>query len=120
MFDGHSALANSRALDVAGIRGRHEFEQASEVVCDADGVPTGLLLEAAAMELVQRHIPQESFDERKARLAALLEDFARSGLTGGHIMDHSEESAALFRALGNRRRAAAAPAERPVVHARHR
>ncbi len=99
LFDGHSALANSRALDVAGIRGRHEFEQASEVVCDADGVPTGLLLEAAAMELVQRHIPQESFDERKARLAALLEDFARAGLTGGHIMDHSEESALLFRAL---------------------
>ena len=99
LFDGHSALANSRALDVAGIRGRHDFEQASEVVCDADGVPTGLLLEAAAMELVQRHIPQESFDERKARLAALLEDFARAGLTGGHIMDHSEESALLFRAL---------------------
>lgn len=99
LFDGHSALANSRALDLAGIRGRHEFEQASEVVCDADGVPTGLLLEAAAMELVQRHIPQETFDERKARLAALLEDFARAGLTGGHIMDHSDESARLFRAL---------------------
>lgn len=99
LFDGHSALANSQALDLAGIRGRHEFEQASEVVCDADGVPTGLLLEAAAMELVQRHIPQETFDERKARLAALLEDFARAGLTGGHIMDHSDESARLFRAL---------------------
>ncbi|MGO4144250.1 amidohydrolase [Paenarthrobacter sp. YAF11_1] len=99
LFDGHSALANSRALDLAGVRGRYEFEQASEVVCDADGVPTGLLLEAAAMELIQRHIPQETFDERKARLAALLEDFARSGLTGGHIMDHSDESARLFRAL---------------------
>ncbi|ASN20294.1 amidohydrolase [Arthrobacter sp. YN] len=99
LFDGHSALANSQALDLAGIRGRHEFEQASEVVCDADGVPTGLLLEAAAMELVQRHIPQETFEERKARLDALLEAFARAGLTGGHIMDHSDESALLFRAL---------------------
>ncbi|WP_026546740.1 amidohydrolase [Paenarthrobacter nicotinovorans] len=99
LFDGHSALANSQALELAGIHGRYEFEQASEVVCDADGVPTGLLLEAAAMELVQRHIPQESFGERKARLAALLQDFAKSGLTGGHIMDHSEESARLLQAL---------------------
>ncbi|MEV7662493.1 amidohydrolase [Paenarthrobacter sp. NPDC089316] len=99
LFDGHSAVANSRALDLAGVRGRYDFEQASEVVCDADGVPTGLLLEAAAMELVQRHIPQESFERRKERLAGLLRDFARSGLTGGHIMDHSEESSALFHAL---------------------
>jgi predicted amidohydrolase YtcJ len=99
LFDGHSALANSRALEIAGIRGKHEFDQASEVVCDADGVPTGLLLEAAAMELIQRHIPLEPFAERKARFAALLQDFARSGLTGGHIMDHSEESARLMQAL---------------------
>ncbi|MET4620279.1 putative amidohydrolase YtcJ [Arthrobacter sp. 2762] len=99
LFDGHSALANSRALEVAGIRGRVEFEQSAEVVCDADGVPTGMLLEAAAIELVQRHIPKESFEERKTRLGNLLRDFARSGLTGGHIMDHDEESTALFQAL---------------------
>ncbi|MFP3579093.1 amidohydrolase [Arthrobacter sp. SIMBA_036] len=99
LFDAHSALANSKALEIAGIRGRHEFGQAAEVVCDADGVPTGFLLEAAAMELVKRHMPQESFAQRKARLGALLQDLARSGLTSVHVMDHSEESAALFRAL---------------------
>ncbi|SEJ00512.1 hypothetical protein SAMN04487917_103295 [Arthrobacter sp. yr096] len=99
LFDGHSALANSRALEVAGIHGRHEFEQTAEVVCDANGVPTGFLVEAAAMELVQRHVPQESFAERKTRLAELLRDFARSGLTGGHVMDHSDESTALLQAL---------------------
>lgn len=99
LFDGHSAVANSRALAVAGIHGRYEFEQASEVVCDSDGVPTGFLIEAAAMELVQSHIPKEPFDERKSRLGALLRDFARSGLTGGHVMDHSDETSALLQAL---------------------
>jgi predicted amidohydrolase YtcJ len=99
LFDGHSALANSRALEVAGIHGRHEFEQAAEVVCDANGVPTGFLVEAAAMELVQRHVPQESFAARKTRLAELLRNFARSGLTGGHVMDHSDESTALLQAV---------------------
>lgn len=99
LFDGHSALANSRAMELAGIHGRVEFDQSAEVVCDGDGVPTGMLLEAAAIELVQRHIPKESFEERKTRLGNLLRDFARSGLTGGHVMDHDEQSAALFQAL---------------------
>ncbi|MBP2265844.1 putative amidohydrolase YtcJ [Pseudarthrobacter sp. PvP004] len=99
LFDGHSALVNSRALEVAGVHGRYQFDQASEVVCDADGRPTGFLVEAAAMELIQSHIPRETFEERKSRLAALLRDFARAGLTGGHVMDHSEESSALFQAL---------------------
>ncbi|MEV7604212.1 amidohydrolase family protein [Paenarthrobacter sp. NPDC089322] len=99
LFDGHSALANSRALDLAGIHGPRKFDQTAEVVCDTEGVTTGMLLEAAAMELVQRHIPKESFAERKVRLGALLQDFARSGLTGGHVMDHSDESSALFQAL---------------------
>ncbi|MFI2562767.1 amidohydrolase [Paenarthrobacter sp. NPDC018779] len=99
LFDGHSALANSRALEIAGVDGRRDFTQAAEVVCDAGGTPTGLLLEAAAMELVQRYIPQESFAERKVRLGRLLQDFARSGLTGGHVMDHGDETAALLNAL---------------------
>ncbi|MFK0006160.1 amidohydrolase [Paenarthrobacter sp. NPDC090520] len=99
LFDGHSALANSRALEIAGIDGRRDFTQAAEIVCDADGTPTGLLLEAAAMELVQQYIPRESFAERKVRLGRLLQDFARSGLTGGHVMDHGEETTALLNAL---------------------
>ncbi|WP_347111060.1 amidohydrolase family protein [Paenarthrobacter sp. S56] len=99
LFDGHSALANTRALEIAGISGPQQFDQTAEVVCGADGTPTGMLLEAAAMELVQKHIPRESFESRKTRLGGLLRDFARSGLTGGHVMDHSDETSALLRAL---------------------
>lgn len=99
LFDGHSALANTKALEIAGIRGPQEFDQTAEVVCGEDGRPTGMLLEAAAMELVQKHIPQESFENRKSRLGELLRDFARSGLTGGHVMDHSDETSALLHAL---------------------
>ena len=99
LFDGHSALANSRALEVAGITGARRFDQASEVVCDAKGVPTGLLLEAAAVELVARVMPAESFSARKARLAELFTRFSRSGLTGAHVMDCGEGSLELYRAL---------------------
>ncbi|MBT2535833.1 amidohydrolase [Arthrobacter sp. ISL-69] len=99
LFDGHSALASSRALELAGVAGPRAFDQASEVVCDPSGRPTGLLLEAAAVELVAQRMPAESFDERKARLAELFTQFARSGLTGAHVMDCGEGSLELYRAL---------------------
>jgi predicted amidohydrolase YtcJ len=99
LFDGHSALASSRALEIAGVTGPRSFDQAAEVVCDGSGRPTGLLLEAAAVELVARVMPAESFGERKARLAGLLRQFSRSGLTGAHVMDCSDDSLELYRAL---------------------
>lgn len=99
LFDGHSALASSRALELAGVTGPRGFDQASEVVCDGSGRPTGLLLEAAAIELVTQLMPAESFDERKSRLAELFTQFARSGLTGAHVMDCGEGSLELYRAL---------------------
>jgi predicted amidohydrolase YtcJ len=101
LFDAHSALASSRALEEAGITGPRRFDQASEVVCDDNGKPTGLLLEAAAVELVARLMPVEPFAESKARLAELLARFARSGLTGAHVMDCGEGSLELYRALEN-------------------
>ncbi|MFE5837202.1 amidohydrolase [Arthrobacter sp. NPDC056493] len=99
LFDGHSALASSQALEIAGVTGPRSFDQAAEVVCDGSGKPTGLLLEAAAVDLVARVVPTESFAERKARLAELLTQFSRSGLTGAHVMDCNDDSLELYRAL---------------------
>lgn len=99
LFDGHSALASARALELAGITGPRTFDQTAEIVCDGHGHPTGLLLEAAAVELVARRMPSESFPERKARLADLLSRFSRSGLTAAHVMDLNEGSLELYRAV---------------------
>ncbi|MFD0392792.1 amidohydrolase family protein [Streptomyces nogalater] len=57
LFDAHSALASERALELAGVDGPRAFEQGSEIVCDADGRPTGLLLEDAACEVVEAVAP---------------------------------------------------------------
>jgi predicted amidohydrolase YtcJ len=102
LFDGHSALASSRALEIAGIDGPREFDGAASVVCDAEGRPNGLLLEFHAVDLVARCLPGESFERRRDRLAEVLDGFAAAGLTGTHVMDHSDESAALYRALEER------------------
>ncbi|WP_330296120.1 amidohydrolase [Streptomyces sp. NBC_00503] len=87
LYDGHSALASGAALAAAGITGRRTFAQRSEIVCDADGRPTGHLIEHAAMDLVGSVAPKPSYAERRGRLTRLLGDMAATGLTGAHVMD---------------------------------
>ncbi|GLX22062.1 amidohydrolase [Streptomyces lavendulae] len=100
LFDAHSALASRRALELAGVDGPRTFAQASaEVVCDADGRPTGLLQEDAACELVERVAPRPTPEQSRERLAAALRSMAASGLTGGHAMDANGDSLALYRDL---------------------
>ncbi|MFJ5294368.1 amidohydrolase [Streptomyces sp. NPDC088348] len=100
LFDAHSMLASRRALRLAGVDGPRTFDQATaEVVCGADGRPTGLLLEDAACELVERVAPQPTREERRERLAAVLRAMAASGLTGGHAMDANGDSLAFYAEL---------------------
>lgn len=96
LFDAHSAIASPAALALAGIDGPRTFVQAAEVVCDADGRPTGLLLEEGAVELVERAVPQPSPAQRRERLATVLSEMAATGLTGGHVMDAHGDSLELL------------------------
>ncbi|MDT9688954.1 amidohydrolase [Streptomyces sp. P9(2023)] len=99
LFDAHSTLASPRALELAGIDGPRTFDQSAEIVCDEQGRPTGLLLEDAACELVERAAPQPTHAERRDRLAAALRAMAATGLTGGHAMDANGDSLALYAEL---------------------
>ncbi len=99
LFDAHSMLASPRALELAGVDGPRTFDQAAEVVCDAAGRPTGLLLEDAAGELVERAAPRPTREESRDRLAAALRSMAAAGLTGGHAMDANGDSLALYAEL---------------------
>ncbi|KOG62085.1 amidohydrolase [Streptomyces antibioticus] len=99
LFDGHSLLASPRALELAGIDGPRRFEQAAEIVCDADDRPTGLLLEDAACELAEAVAPRPTEDELRARTGEVLHAMAAAGLTGGHAMDASGTTLATLAAL---------------------
>ena len=55
-FDVHTALANTAALQRAGITGAHSFEDTSEVVLDASGAPTGELREESAWAVSYTHL----------------------------------------------------------------
>ncbi|TXS14065.1 amidohydrolase [Streptomyces sp. adm13(2018)] len=87
LYDGHSALADAEALRAAGIDGPRAFAQLSEIVCDADGRPTGHLVEHAAMDLMTPVLPARPYAERRDRLVGLLREMAATGLASAHVMD---------------------------------
>lgn len=84
--DGHMALANSLALKIAGIDGKTLSPPGGEIQKDPEtGEPTGILTDAA-IDLVARHLPEPSFEDKlqAARLACL--HAVENGVTSIHDM----------------------------------
>ncbi len=79
-LDWHMALANSLALDVAGVTGDVSEPPGGEVVRDATGRLTGVLKDDA-MQLVQGHIPSPSTAQRDSALQAAMRHAAALGVT---------------------------------------
>lgn len=102
LYDAHSAVASPEALRRAGITGPREFTSASTIVCDAEGRPTGYLLESEAAEPVRALLPSPTTAEYAARFGELLAGMAAAGLTGMHAMDFDDPSEELVRAVEDR------------------
>ncbi|MEV1131355.1 amidohydrolase [Agromyces sp. NPDC049794] len=99
LFDAHAALASSTALEIAGCRGDESFTDGSRVVTDANGNPTGYLLELQAMALVEPSVPQLTLDQRVDRLYEVLTQMARAGFTAGQVQDLAPDTIELLRAI---------------------
>lgn len=80
-YDGHTAWANSRALELAGVTKDTKNPPNGVVVKDpATGLPTGVLKEAA-MSLVGRVVPQPTRDDRLRAIRGAIEEAHRLGVT---------------------------------------
>ncbi|HZV34075.1 MAG TPA: amidohydrolase family protein, partial [Verrucomicrobiae bacterium] len=79
-LDGHMALANSLALKMAGISRDTPEVDAGKIVRDANGEPTGVLKDAA-MSLVEKIIPDNTFEEKLAAARAATDYAASLGVT---------------------------------------
>ena len=83
---GHAAWVNSAALRLAGIDRQSADPPGGQIVRDASGTPTGILLEEA-IELASRHIPDPTLEQVVAQTQQALAEAARLGLTSLHDMD---------------------------------
>ena len=98
-YDLHTALATAPALAAAGITGAREFTDASEIVVDASGAPTGELREPTAYNLVFDAAPKPSPEEERDALRDMFRRLAAAGLTGGAIMDGRDRTVELLAEL---------------------
>lgn len=91
--DGHAAVANSRALGLAGVSPQTPAPFGGAILKDADGEPNGMLIDDA-MALVASHLPAGGVDP----VRALREGIARSvalGWTG--VQDAGVDAATVAR-----------------------
>lgn len=95
--DGHALVANSRALELAGIDATTEAPFGGEILRDENGRPTGMLIDNA-MELVERVMPESDVDAERALVVA-GERSARLGWTQVQIAGNSWDEAMLIRDL---------------------
>jgi predicted amidohydrolase YtcJ len=86
--DGHILVANSAALEAAGITAATKAPTGAAIDHDATGEPTGILREDAAMELVDRKIPPPSNDVRRRALQYSIDEALAHGVTS--VQDLSE------------------------------
>ncbi|MHB8412222.1 MAG: amidohydrolase [Candidatus Acidiferrales bacterium] len=86
--DGHVAVANSMALQIAGVTKDTRDPSAGHIMRDAKtGEPNGMLEEDAAMSLVYRHVPPASHELRRRAIELALADAVSHGVTS--IQDYS-------------------------------
>ena len=101
--DGHAIWANSAALRLAGVD-RHTGNPAGGLVAkDADGEPSGLLVDTA-QELMRAVIPAPSETRVESALADAIAECLGKGLTGIHEMGADLASLATYRRLVERGR----------------
>ncbi|HEX6041954.1 amidohydrolase [Longimicrobium sp.] len=84
--DLHGAWVNSEALRRCGITRDTPDPEGGEIVRDAAGEPTGVLLEKA-IGLVESRLPQESPEEVRDALLDAQAEAHRLGLTGVHSVE---------------------------------
>ena len=86
-LDGHVAIANSRALKIAGVTRDTPDPPGGHIERDASsGEPTGML-EESAMSLVYGRIPRYSMEQRRRAFQLVMDEAVQYGVTS--VQDNS-------------------------------
>jgi predicted amidohydrolase YtcJ len=100
-YDGHMGLANSAALRAAGITAETADPPGGAIVRDAKGNPTGALKDAA-QDMLLKHVPPLSHDERMHAVQRALAHAASLGVTSAQHMVAEFADIAIYAELRGR------------------
>lgn len=98
---GHAALANAKAMEVAGVnqlaieKNKSEGGDGGEVIRDALGNPTGLFNERA-MELIEQYVPAKTGEKGASALEFAIKACQRNGITSFHDAGATRQEIDLF------------------------
>ena len=99
-IDGHAEWLNSPALRASGITKNTPDPAGGRIERDADGNPTGVLVDKA-MDLADKSVPEFSVAERSAALKDSLAQMNAVGLTSVGDAGDSANDIALFKAFAD-------------------
>jgi predicted amidohydrolase YtcJ len=99
-IDGHAEWLNTLALHDAGITKSTPDPAGGRIERDADGNPTGVLVDNA-MDLADKSVPEFSIAERRAALKTSLAKMSAVGLTSVGDAGDSAQDIALFKEFGD-------------------
>lgn len=94
--DGHAVWVNSAALEAGGVTAETPDVEGGQVIRDADGRPSGILIDYAT-DLVERAMPPPDAESLLEILEAAQERIVSVGLTGVHDMAVGPDTLALYR-----------------------
>lgn len=77
---GHAAIANARAMEIAGVTGKTQFDDGGEILHKANGQPSGVFVENAE-KLIFRHIPKSTPDKDRRALQLGIQGSLANGIT---------------------------------------
>lgn len=99
-FDGHTAWANTKALDMAGILHDDGREMPNGIVVrDENGIATGELREGDAMDAVMGLVPLPDEARRRELLKLAIHEFNKTGITSVHNMNGEMQELMAYAAL---------------------
>lgn len=99
-FDGHTAWANTKALEMAGLLRYDGREMANGIIVrDENGVATGELREGDAMGAVMDLVPRPDSHRKRELLKLAIQKFNATGITSVHNMNGDMEELMAYAAL---------------------
>lgn len=97
-IDGHALWLNAAALRLAGIDASTPDPADGRILRDADGAPTGVLIDGA-MGLALRHVPEPDDAQVRAWVTRAVEACHAVGLTGVHDAGATAQTVRVYRQM---------------------